>query len=146
MDIEPHYRPGDVVNGYRLSADGSSWEPVEPAAPVPGAPTQARSARTGLLPNGRAGWSALIITAVGLGSWLVLPIVTTVFRERYPVTDTVLMPIIGVALTLVAALVNVLVVWRARERSVLNILAMVFTLAAGAFFGVFLIGEGLAGA
>jgi hypothetical protein len=146
MDTEPHYRPGDAVNGYRLSADGSRWEPVEPATPVPGAPPQPRPTRAGFLPTGRAGWWALIITAVGLGSWLVLPIVTTVFRERYPVTDTVLMPIIGLGLTLVAALVNVLVVWRARERSVLNILAMVFTLAAGAFFGAFLIGEGLAGA
>jgi hypothetical protein len=28
MTSEPVYQPGDVVNGHRLSADGSRWDPV----------------------------------------------------------------------------------------------------------------------
>jgi hypothetical protein len=56
------------------------------------------------------------------------------------------MPIIGLALTLIAALINVLAVWLGKQRSVLNIFGAVLTVGVTLFFGVFVIGEALGGA
>jgi hypothetical protein len=88
----------------------------------------------------------VVTAAVGLGSWVVLPLVTGLFADRYPVTDTFVMPVIGVALTTIAAVVNVLVVWRGGQRSGVNVVAAALTVAATLFFGFFVIGEGLGGA
>jgi hypothetical protein len=99
-----------------------------------------------LWPTAGIGWLALAAAAIGLGSWIVLPIVTTVFRDSYPVTDTVVMPIIGLALVVLAAIINVLTFWLGRQRSTVNTVAIVLTVAATVFFGVFVIGEGLGGA
>lgn len=97
-------------------------------------------------PTTRSGWLALAAAAVGLGSWIVLPIVTSLFADTFPVTDTVVMPILGLVLVTLAAIVNVLTLWLGRQRSVMNIVATVLTVAATLFFGVFVIGEGLGGA
>jgi hypothetical protein len=97
-------------------------------------------------PTARRGWLALAAAAAGLGSWIVLPIITTLFADIFPVTDTVVMPVIGLVLVLMAAIVNVLTLWLGRQRSVWNIVATVLTVAATLFFGVFVIGEGLGGA
>ncbi len=97
-------------------------------------------------PTSAAGWASLACAAVGLGSWIVLPIVTSVFGERYPVTDSVVMPVIGLVLTAIAAVVNVLVVWRGGQRSGVSVVAAALTVAATLFFGFFVIGEGLGGA
>ena len=105
--------------------------------PVPPPPTW---------PTARSGWIALAAAAVGLGSWIVLPIVTSLFADTFPVTDTVVMPIIGLVLVTLAAIVNVLTLWLGRQRSVMNVVATVVTVAATLFFGVFVIGEGLGGA
>jgi len=99
-----------------------------------------------LWPTARSGWFSLAAAAVGLGSWIVLPIVTTVFRDTYPVTDTVVMPIIGLVLVFLSAIINVLALWLGRQRSTLNIVATVLTVCATLFFGLFVIGEGLGGA
>lgn len=100
---------------------------------------------TRIFPTDMFGWIALVAAAIGLGSWLVLP-VFTMFRDRWPVTDTVVMPIIGVVLVLLAAVVNVLAVWIGKQRSVMNVLAMGFTVMATLGFGFIVIGEALGGA
>ncbi|MCC6497042.1 MAG: hypothetical protein IT193_12390 [Propionibacteriaceae bacterium] len=105
-----------------------------------------KASQPALWPTAGSGWLALAAAAVGLGSWIVLPIVTTVFRDSYPVTDTVVMPIIGLVLVVLAAITNVLTYWLGRQRSTLNTVAIVLTVAATAFFGIFVIGEGLGGA
>ena len=88
---------------------------------------------------------ALAAAAVGLGSWIVFPVLTR-FRDTFPVTDTVVMPIIGLVLVTLAAIVNVLTLWLGRQRSAMNIVATVLTVTATLFFGPFVIGEGLGGA
>ncbi|HEX6954915.1 MAG TPA: hypothetical protein VF156_08555 [Agromyces sp.] len=97
-------------------------------------------------PTQRIGWVAVIAAIIGLGAWIVLPLITTLFRETVPVTDTVVMPIIGVVLTLVAAVLNVLALTAWRQRNVLNLIAALLTAPAALVFLVFLVGEGLAGA
>ena len=92
------------------------------------------------------GWVALGSAAVGLGSWIVLPLITSLFADTYPVTDTVVMPVIGLVLTVVAAIVNVLAVGPGRQRSAVGIVAAGLTVGATLFFGFFVIGEGLGGA
>lgn len=82
----------------------------------------------------------------GLGSWIVLPLVTALFSDTFPVTDTVVMPVIGLVLVTLAAIVNVLTLWLGRQRSAMNIVATVLTVTATLFFGLFVIGEGLGGA
>ncbi len=111
--------------------------------PATGRPTASQPA---LWPTAGSGWLALAAAAVGLGSWIVLPVITTVFRDSYPVTDTVVMPIIGLVLVMLAAIINVLTFWLGRQRSTLNTVAIVLTVSATVFFGVFVIGEGLGGA
>lgn len=100
---------------------------------------------TTVFPTSAFGWVALVMTLIGLGSWVALPIITALFRDEYPVTDTYVMPVTGLALTVVAAVVNVAAVWRAGERSVLNLIAMFLTVAASMFFGLFVVGEWLSG-
>lgn len=92
------------------------------------------------------GWVAVGSAAVGLGSWIVLPLITSLFADRYPVTDTFVMPVIGLALTVVAAIMNVLAVGPGRQRSAVSIVAAVLSVGAALFFGFFVIGEGLGGA
>jgi hypothetical protein len=97
-------------------------------------------------PTMLGGWVALGTAAVGLGSWIVLPVITSLFGDTYPVTDTFVMPVIGLVLTVVAAVVNVLAVGPGRQRSAVSIVAAGLTVGAALFFGFFVIGEGLGGA
>jgi len=113
-------------------------------SPLPAASRPA-GRRPGLWPTAGSGWLALVAAAIGLGSWVVLPIVTTVFGRTYPVTDTVVMPIIGLVLVLLAAIINVAAFWLGKQRSILNTAAVVLTVGATVFFGTFVIGEGLGG-
>lgn len=95
---------------------------------------------------GRAiGWWALGLSAVGLAAWVFLPVITVAYRETYPVTDSWMMPAIGLVLTDVAAAFNALCIWRFKERSVLNIVAAVLTMPAALFVTLMVAGEGLAG-
>ena len=114
---------------------------------VPWAGERSRSRwRCGLGRVWRWGWLAVGAAVVGFGSWVVLPIVTSMLGERYPVTDTFVMPLIGLALTVIAAVINVLAVWRGGQRSGVSIVAAALTVAAVLFLGVVVIGEGLGGA
>ena len=99
-----------------------------------------------MAPQTPLGWWGLGLTVIALSSWVALPAITVAFRSTYPVVDTGLMPAIGVALTDIAAVFNVLCVWPWRERSMLNIAATLLTVAAGLFFTMMLVGEALQGA
>ena len=79
-------------------------------------------------------------------STIALPIITSVFQDEYPLTDSYLMPVVGVSLTVLAALVNVLAVWKGHQRSVVSLVAMFLTVMASLSFGLIVIGEGLSGA
>ncbi|MDO8308346.1 MAG: hypothetical protein Q7V58_08320 [Actinomycetota bacterium] len=116
---------------------------MDAASPTP--PRAGRAAWGATVwPTAPRGWLALAAAAFCVGTWLVLPLLTTL-RDRYPVTDTVVMPIIGLAVTAVAATVNVLIVWPGSQRSAVNIVVMGHMVAALAFLGFFVIGEGIGG-
>ena len=101
---------------------------------------------TRMFPDTGFGWFAAICAAVGLGAWIALPIITSVFQDEYPLTDSYLMPVLGVSLTVLAAVVNVMAVWKGHQRSVVSLVAMFLTVMASLSFGLIVIGEGLSGA
>jgi hypothetical protein len=102
--------------------------------------------RRRLVPESGPGRAALVATAVAIGAWLVMPTITAAYRETYPVVDTWVMPAIAATLISLAALFNVFVVWRLRERSVLSIAAAVITIPLGLMFIVVLVAGALTGA
>ena len=110
----------------------------------PARPAGPRSAWVGL-PTRPIGWLAVAAAVVGLGSWIVLPIITTVFRETYPVTDTFVMPLIGAVLIVIAAVLNPLAIWVWKQKNALNLIAMLLTVGAALFLLPFVIGEGISG-
>jgi hypothetical protein len=109
------------------------------------APTEGNRRRIAILPKKKAGRWALILTVIVIAACVALPIITINFRDRYPVTDTWVMPAIGTVLIDLAAVFNILCVWPWRERSVLNIAAAVLTVPSALFFTFMVIGEGIAG-
>jgi hypothetical protein len=84
-------------------------------------------------------------TVVALASWVVLPMITVAFRDTVPVTDTAVMPAIGLVLTLVAAVLNVMALWRTRDRATSLVIAAVLTVPLALFAALVLVGEGLSG-
>lgn len=125
-------------------ADGPQDGPP-PSGPPPSGPPISSGSWSGV-PTRPIGWAGVVAAIIGLGSWVVLPLITTLFGETVPVTDTVLMPIIGLVLIAIAAVINVIALWPARQRNVLTLIATLLTVPAALFFGVFVIGEGLGGA
>ena len=109
---------------------------------TPGAVSRRRIA---ILPKTRFGWWALISTVIVFAVCVALPIITINFRDKYPITDTWVMPVTGTVLIDLAAVFNALCIWHWRERSVLNIITAVLTIAAALFFTFMVVGEGLAG-
>lgn len=98
------------------------------------------------MPTRPIGWVGVFAAVVALGAAFVgLPLVTVLLRETAPVTDTVIMPLIGVVLLVTAAVLNAVALWPARQRNVLTLIATLITVPAALFFGAFLIGEGIAG-
>ncbi|MDA3937634.1 MAG: hypothetical protein PF636_12435 [Actinomycetota bacterium] len=95
-------------------------------------------------PETPLGWWAIGLSVLGLAAGVVLPMISMTFRETYPVTDTWVMPVIWLALADVAAGFNVLSVWRWRERSVLNIVAVALIVPTALFVTFMVVGEGLA--
>ncbi len=98
-----------------------------------------------LAPNRAIGWWTIGLSVLGLAVWVILPMITITFRERYPVTDTWVMPAIGLLLTDTAAVFNMLCLWFWKERSVLNILFAVLVIPVSLFVTFMVVGEGLAG-
>ena len=109
------------------------------------APTAGNHRRIAILPKTRSGWWALISTVIVIAACAALPIITITLRDKYPVTDTWVMPAIGTILIDLVAVFNVLCVWPWRERSILNIIAAVLTVPSALFFTLMVVGEGLAG-
>jgi hypothetical protein len=97
------------------------------------------------VPNRPIGWVAAASVPIALAAWVVLPMITTMFGETVPVTDTALMPIIGVTITLIAAVLNILALTVWRQRNVLNLIGALLAVPVALVFLVFLIGEGIGG-
>lgn len=98
-----------------------------------------------LLPTERPGKVSIWLSVIGFASWLVLPMITMFFRESAPITDTWVMPFIGVVLMLIAAVSNFITFVFMRQRSVLNVTVFSVTTVFAIFVTTFLVGEGLAG-
>jgi hypothetical protein len=96
-------------------------------------------------PNITNSWWTLVASAVGMAAWFILPMITMKFRDFYPITDTWVMPAIGTFLIDVAAILNVIVIRRYKERSILNIIAAALVIPMALFFTFFMVGEGLGG-
>jgi hypothetical protein len=109
-------------------------------------PTTPNPPGTAIWPRTKAGRWAIGLTVIGIGAWVALPLITITFRETYPVTDTWIMPAVGTVLIDLAAVFNLLCVWRWRERSVLNIVAAMLSIPMALFFTCIVVGESLGGA
>jgi hypothetical protein len=96
-------------------------------------------------PNIGISWWTLVASAIGIASWLILPVITIKFRDIYPITDTWVMPAIGTFLIDVATILNVIVIWRCKERSILNIIAAILVIPLALFFTFLVVGECLGG-
>src|SRR5665647_2209890 len=113
---------------------------------IPEGPSQGgRATAARFWPKAPLGWTAVALAVVGVGSWAVLPMITSQFGDQYPITDSWVMPAIGAVLIMVAAIVNVLALWIWKQRSVLNIVATVVTVPLALLFTLIVVGEGLAG-
>ncbi len=99
-----------------------------------------------VLTRTKFGWGALIMAAVGMGAWVILPLITTIFHKKYPITDTWVMPAIGTVIIDIAAVLNLICIWPRRERSILNVVAAVLVIANAVFITFIVVGEILGGA
>jgi uncharacterized membrane protein len=106
-------------------------------------PTTQNRRRITILPKTKVGWWAIGLAVIGIASWVILPIITITFRDKYPVTDTWVMPAIGTVLIDLAAVFSLLCVWPWRERSVLNIVAAVLTITAALLLTIMVVGESI---
>lgn len=96
-------------------------------------------------PNTRIGWFAIGFSVIAMASWFILPLITITFGKTYPITDSWVMPAIGTVLIDLAAIINVFVLWRLKERSAMNIVATVLVGPTALFFTFMVIGEALGG-
>lgn len=97
-------------------------------------------------PRSTLSWIAIALGLVALASWVIFPVLTMAYRERYPVVDTWVMPAIATILVDVAAILNLVTVWFRRERSLLSIVTLVVTILAGLFFTFMVVGEAIGSA
>jgi len=107
----------------------------------PGAATGKAATRT-VVPSSAVGWWAVGVAVLGLAPWVVLPVITAAYRETYPITDTWVMPAIGLAATDLAALFNALSIWLWRQRSTLNVIAACLIFAVAALVTLMVVGGG----
>ena len=96
---------------------------------------------TGILPLTKRGWISIYSALIGIAAWIILPLITINFREQYPVTDTWIMPLIGIVIIDIAAVLNILSIWRWHERSILNIVSAILVIPAAALLSVITIGQ-----
>jgi len=97
-------------------------------------------------PRSTFSWIAIALGLVALASWIIFPVLTMAYRERYPVVDTWFMPALATTLVDVAAILNLVTVWFRRERSLLSIVTLVVTILAGLFFTFMVVGEAIGSA
>ena len=81
------------------------------------------------------------MAAIALMSLIVLPSITMVFRETYPVVDTWVMPAINTVLLDTAAVVALFAIWLKGERSAAGILSFVLTAPIGLFITLSVLSE-----
>lgn len=85
-------------------------------------------------PSRPIGWWAIGMSAAGmLVAFGVLPAITGLLAETYPVTNTWVMPAIGMVFLDLAVALNVLCLGPLKERSALNIVAAVVTILPALF-------------
>lgn len=108
-------------------------------------PMSSEPGRFPIKPQTTLGWWGLVITLISIAAWFVLPQITMTYHDTYPITDTWVMPVIGMVLVDAAVVLNILAVWRRRERSIAVIIALCLTVPAAVFFTLMVVGEGLAG-
>lgn len=99
----------------------------------------------GFWPHEKPGKVALWFAFGAFLLWVILLTITGAFRETVPVTDTWVMPFIGVVGVAIAAAVNLFTYLVKRQRSTINLTAMSLTVSFAFFSAIFLIGEGIAG-
>ncbi len=96
-------------------------------------------------PQSPAGRRPLWYSLAAMSVWVILPIITMTFRETFPITDTWVMPVIGVIAMSAAGIYNLIAVTRDKHRSVVNIVFCCITVGFALFALTFVVGEGLAG-
>lgn len=94
------------------------------------------------VPRRSSGWWVLGLSVLSLAAWIVLPMIAVLFRDTYPITDTWVMTATGAVLLDLAAVLNLLCIWRWKERSILNVIVAVFTIPVALFATVMLVGMG----
>jgi hypothetical protein len=115
-----------MINGQNNKAKVNNKEAF-------GSTKKSASTSRPFFPNIGISWWTLVASAVGIASWLILPVITMKFRDIYPITDTWVMPAIGTFLIDVAAILNVIVIWWCKERSILNIIAAILVIPMALF-------------
>jgi hypothetical protein len=100
----------------------------------------------GFWPRTALGWTAIALALVAFASWIVFPMLTMAYREKYPVVDTWVMPAIATALVDAAAILSLATVWLRHEHAVLSLVTLVVTMLAGLFVTLIVVGEAIGGA
>lgn len=100
--------------GYRVNRDR------EDKGDSPRHRLSSETGRFSIKPQTPLGWWGLFMTLISIAAWFTLPSITMTYRETYPITDTWVLPAIGMVLVDAAAVLNVLAVWRRRERSIVH--------------------------
>lgn len=117
--------------------------PSAPDAQPASGSTAPRSSVPPTWPATGLGRTSLALSIVALVSIVALPLTTALFGETVPLTDTVMMPLIGTALLLTASVLGVVAVSMRRHRSVVTIALLTAVLAATVFIAPIVIGEAL---
>lgn len=103
------------------------------------------ASRRSLMPRTRVGWWAVAASVVGMGSWIVLPMITGRYHDIYPITNSWVMPLIGLVLIDLAAILDGLVIWRWKDRSILGVALALLVFLAALLITLIVVGEALSG-
>ena len=108
-------------------------------------PAEPKIEHHGIWPSTRLGWTAVVLTFVALGSWIVFPLLTVAYKDTYPVLDTWVLPVVAAAFMDAAAVASLLAVRLRGERSVMSIAALTVSLLAGVFVTISVVGGAFGG-
>lgn len=93
-------------------------------------------------PTTTSGWIAVIAAGVALAFWVVVPAVSSGVTHQSQESGNRLVPTIGLVLTALTALFNLLVLWPGKQRTLANGIATSLTVLATLIFSVFVFGSG----
>lgn len=119
---------------------------LPPSSDTPDKITKKTNRHRSILPKTAIGWWALVASVIGVAAWVILPWITTTCRDVYPITDTWVMPAIGTFLIDTSAILNILAIWRWKERSLLSIVVTVMVVLMALPLTFIVLGEGIAAA